>query len=80
MFESASGRALVEHMPRNKVVPESDGPFAQIAGKPVMPWCADLTAMGLSSQWKVSVEDAVSIIQQNGEQLLKLVRGFNGPT
>lgn len=73
MLESANGRSLATRMPRDRVVPESDGPFAQVAGKPVMPWDADQTAKGLSALWGVSAEETAKLLQRNGEQLLKLM-------
>lgn len=37
MFNSKNGRALAAMLPRDRVVPESDGLFAQLGGKPLMP-------------------------------------------
>lgn len=73
MFDSANGRELAANMPRNRVVPESDGPFAQAAGKPVMPWDASQVATNLSALWGVSMEDAVKHLEDNGTQLLRLM-------
>ena len=41
MLESANGRKLAAAMPRDRVVPESDGPFAKVRGAPLMPWDAN---------------------------------------
>lgn len=71
MFESANGRELAANMPRNRVLPESDGPFAQIAGKPVMPWDANQVATKLCAAWGISIDDAVKHLEDNGNQLLK---------
>lgn len=73
MFESANGRALAAKMPHNRVVPESDGPFAQIAGKPIMPWCANETAAKLAAVWGVSKEEAAEKLKENGADLLKSI-------
>lgn len=77
MFESVSGRALAANMPQNRVVPESDGPFAQTAGHPVMPWSANQVAENLSAAWGVSTAEAASRLDDNGAQLLKLMGQFN---
>jgi TatD DNase family protein len=37
MLQSKRGRTLIAHMPRNRVLTETDGPFAQVARKPVTP-------------------------------------------
>lgn len=73
MFKSANARALAAKMPRNRVVSESDGPFAQIAGTPVMPWDAIQVATMLSAAWGISTEEAAAHLEDNGTQLLKLM-------
>lgn len=73
MFDSANGRALATAMPRDRVVPESDGPFAKIAGKLVMPWSGSQTAEGLASLWRLSTEETASALAQNGRALLRLI-------
>jgi TatD DNase family protein len=52
-----SGRALAAKLPRHFVVPESDGPFAQVDDKPVPPWSADLTARHLGQAWGISTQE-----------------------
>lgn len=73
-FASASGRALAAKLPREFVVPESDGPFAQVAGKPVMPWSADITAGLLAEAWGLSAEDAANVLRSNSHRLLSIIR------
>lgn len=38
MLRSESGRALAQKMPLNRILPETDGPFAEINKKPLFPW------------------------------------------
>jgi TatD DNase family protein len=38
MLASEKGRALATRMPRDQVLTESDGPFAQLRGQTVQPW------------------------------------------
>ncbi|MDX8126767.1 Qat anti-phage system TatD family nuclease QatD [Methylomonas sp. OY6] len=71
MFESANGRALAAAMPRDRVVPESDGPFAKVAGKPIMPWNAIRTAEGLGPLWGLSNDEAAETLARNGCTLLR---------
>ena len=73
MFESAHGRTLAAKMPRDRVVPESDGPFAKIAGNTVMPWCAVDTAERLGAIWGTSIPETMSTLVRNSDQLLKLM-------
>lgn len=37
MLEGEKGRALVAQMPLNRVLPETDGPFTSVRGKPLQP-------------------------------------------
>lgn len=74
MFESANGRALVANMPCDRIVPESDGPFAKIAGKSVMPWCASQAAEKLSAVLNRPVGEVVAQFEENGRNLLELMR------
>lgn len=73
MFDSANGRALAAAMPRDRVVPESDGPFAKVAGKPVMPWSTSQTSENLAPLWGISSDEAAEILAVNGRQLLRLM-------
>ncbi|WP_375507764.1 Qat anti-phage system TatD family nuclease QatD, partial [uncultured Caballeronia sp.] len=73
MFESTNGRSLAANMPRDRVVPESDGPFTKVAGEPVMPWSANDTARSLSKLWGLSFEDTVETLNRNGRQLLRIM-------
>lgn len=75
MFSSANCRRLVAAMPQDRVVPESDGPFAQIGGEPLMPWCQDLTVANLSGVWNIPVPVVESRLQRNAEQLLRVMHG-----
>ena len=38
MTQSKNGLNLLKAIPLDRFLPESDGPFAQISGKPIMPW------------------------------------------
>lgn len=71
MFSSANGRKLAKAMPKERVVAESDGPFAKIGSVPVPPWEAQEAAIGLSQAWSVSVESARAQLMSNGERLIK---------
>jgi TatD DNase family protein len=69
MFDSANGRSLAAAMPRDRVVPESDGPFAKLDGKPVMPWEAEKIAEPLAHLWQMSPAEASSLLAENGRRL-----------
>jgi TatD DNase family protein len=48
------GRALVKRMPRDRVLTESDGPFAQVDGRAALPWDVDRATSELAGIWEVS--------------------------
>lgn len=73
MFESANGRALAEAMPQDRVVPESDGPFAKVGGKSILPWNTSQTAEGLAPLWATSPDEAAEMLARNGQALLHLM-------
>jgi TatD DNase family protein len=65
MLVSEKGRGLAARMPRDRVLTESDGPFAQIRGTPLMPWDASDAAAALGHLWSVSTAEAIQITAAN---------------
>jgi TatD DNase family protein len=74
-FNSASGKALAKRLPRDRVVPESDGPFAQVNGATVMPWCSGQTAELLAQAWGLPVSEVAMTLEFNARQLIGLISG-----
>lgn len=65
MIKSKSGRALVAKMPRNRILPESDGPFATFRNSPIMPWDAISINYELSDIWGTSMLETEQILRSN---------------
>ncbi|MDI9778480.1 TatD family hydrolase [Pseudomonas putida] len=72
-FNSAAGQALAKKLPRDRVVPESDGPFAQVDGASVMPWSAVQTAQLLAAAWDVTPAEAMHVLESNSRRLISLI-------
>lgn len=70
MLASQKGRALAAKMPRERVLTESDGPFAKIAAASVMPWQVAEAAAGLAQLWSVSAAEADQTIASNLRSLV----------
>lgn len=70
-FNSAAGKALAKKLPKDKVVPESDGPFAQLDGRSVMPWDFEITVNLLSDAWNVPALDVRYQLISNAKVLLE---------
>lgn len=54
MLAGRRGQTLVGKMPRDRVLTESDGPFAQVDGQSAFPWDTDRAVKALASLWGMS--------------------------
>lgn len=70
MLKSKKGKDLVSRIPSELVLPESDGPFATLNGKPIMPWEAMDVCFVLSDIWNISLQEAKVKIMGNFDALL----------
>lgn len=59
MLASAKGRRLASMLPKDRVLPETDGPFGQREGKALMPWDSALVHRDLAEIWGME-EDKVA--------------------
>ena len=71
MLKSKKGRDLASRIPSEMVLPESDGPFATLNGKPIMPWEAMDVCFVLSDIWNVSLQEAKVKVMENFDALLR---------
>jgi TatD DNase family protein len=74
MLGSKKGRALIERMPRERVLTESDGPFVTAGEEPAGPLHAQLTIEALASHWKLEPGEAAATIFRNFKFLLDEAR------
>lgn len=72
-FNSVSGKALARKLPINRVLPESDGPFAQFDGRSVMPWDFEITVRFLSEAWSMPFEEVRHQLLSNANTMLKKI-------
>lgn len=56
MLTSEKGRSLTGKMPRDLILTESDGPFAQVEGRAALPWDSERAVMGLAALWREPVQ------------------------
>jgi len=73
MLHSAKGRALVVRMPRDRILTESDGPFAQIKKHILFPWDVREAISELGKLWEVESEEVEETLNNNLRCLLKLI-------
>ena len=69
MLTSANGRKLATMLPVDRVVPESDGPFAKTTRGSIMPWEASTVAGQLGALWGMLPGDADEHLARNGQVL-----------
>lgn len=72
MLSTAKGTALVAIMPRDRLLTESDGPFAQLDGRAIQPWDAARILPSLARMWN---ESSASVENQLLANLRHLVSG-----
>lgn len=70
MLSTKKGVELVSIMPQNKILTETDGPFAKYKGNTLMPWECDIAVTMLSSIWKQSREQTNIILRENLKSIL----------
>lgn len=73
MLAGERGRGMVAVMPRDRVLTESDGPFAQVDGRPLFPWDAANAERTLAEIWGVAEEDVRNQLVQNLRRLTSMI-------
>ena len=71
MLKSKRSIEMVECIPKDRILTESDGPFAKVSGKPLMPWDVESAVIGLSRIWDMSPSNAQEILYSNFRTLIE---------
>jgi TatD DNase family protein len=71
MLSGEKGKALLAQMPPDRVLTETDGPFAMVAGRNAVPW--DVAAMMplIGKIWGVEPDEVPRRVQSNLRHLVK---------
>lgn len=70
MLATEKGCRLAQAMPREGVLTETDGPFANRRGEPLMPWDVGDAETRLAGIWGVSPTEAANQVAANCRRLL----------
>lgn len=70
MLLSKKGGDIVGRLPRDRVLTETDGPFAQVQGQVLKPWDVKLAINSLSNIWNTSVTATVDRLFFNLQRLV----------
>lgn len=71
MLRSGRGRNLVAGMPQQRVLTETDGPFARDGGRPLYPWDVASAESALAEVWSLDPTGIRDVIKQNLVRLSK---------
>jgi TatD DNase family protein len=71
MLSSKAGVAIVAALPRERVLTETDAPFARVGGQPSTSGDIDASARALASYWNLSLEETAAIVDSNFCSILK---------
>lgn len=69
MLVSEKGRAMAATMPSDRILTESDGPFARIDGRPLFPWDTAMAENALAEIWDVSLVETRQRLLENLKRL-----------
>lgn len=70
MLRGAKGRAILHELPIDRLLPETDGPFARNRTGPFMPWDAMTIVGTVASAWNMTAEGVCDKLNRNLEILL----------
>ncbi|WP_425666566.1 Qat anti-phage system TatD family nuclease QatD [Vibrio tubiashii] len=70
MLASARGQRIVSWIPRQKVLLETDGPFAKVSGQVLFPSDVDRVIQHLSEEWELPYSDVIKQLKNNLRILL----------
>lgn len=69
MLRTEKGRSLASAMPMDRLLLESDGPFAQIEGRPALPWDAAEAIAPLAEIFDQNVVELSGLLRHNLRRL-----------
>lgn len=70
MTGSTNGRRVIEAIPQDRILTESDGPYGKVAGNPCRPWEVSAVEGFLARLWSKSVEDVRAAVWENFKRVL----------
>lgn len=70
MLRGKKGSALAARIPRDRILTETDGPFAQADGMPLFPWQVPDAEKRLAEIWEVPSEDVRAALHDNFRRLI----------
>ncbi|MCM2356840.1 MAG: TatD family hydrolase [Geobacteraceae bacterium] len=72
MLRSMSGKSLVQQMPKDRVLMESDGPFVKISNRAALPTDTELIKKELALIWALTAKETEQILLNSFSTICKL--------
>lgn len=70
MLIAKKSRDLVNRMPRERILTETDGPFAQVDGRSALPWDVQRAVVQLADLWEMPMEEIEQKLANNLRSLV----------
>lgn len=77
MTKSPKGRSIIEAIPTDRMLTESDGPFVQVNGRPALPSDVAVVESHLASVWRMPNDEVGKILKTNLLELLRPIQQFS---
>ena len=71
MLATSKGKLITQNIPRERILTETDGPFATLSKKKLMPWDISKAISQLSNLWHISTEETELILCSNFKSMLR---------
>jgi TatD DNase family protein len=71
MLATKKGKLIVQNIPRERILTETDGPFSTLYKKRLMPWDVQKAIKQLSVLWQISIEETELILCSNLRLMLE---------
>ena len=70
MLLSKKGKEIVSHMPKNRIITETDGPFVTFNNNNLFPWDVEMIFPRLAELWNTSISETRQLIFNNFKLLI----------
>ncbi len=65
MINSSNGKKIIDAIPKNQILSESDGPFIKIKNQICYPWDVLYTYEYLSKKWEMPLQEVKKLVKNN---------------
>lgn len=74
MLVTEKGKSLVKEIPKNRILTETDGPFARLNRKSLMPWDVQEAIIQLSEIWNTGLDCTDNYLASNLKTMLNKIK------